>query len=233
MCYDIAVLRAQFRVLGQSECEAEGTAMPPELIPKLPDLAMKAVRIFEIALVFELLVFFIGKRVDYYIGPLLGAGAGRDPTWRLRRRNKLRSGPRGVLRVLMYTLAFLMIFAVFDVPMEPVYLAVLAVVIAASVILRPLFQDMCAGYIILAEDRFAPGDQIKVGEVVGTVEGLTLRQTTLRDAQNSEVVHLLPNREVTRLTVRRPVQKPARPTASDDKGTQRSSGKIPSETSVK
>jgi len=190
-----------------------------EFLPRLPDLALKAVRVFEIALVFEVLVFIIGRRIDHYLLPLIGADSGREPTYRLRRRAKLRSGPRLVLRGVLYTIALLMILGVFGVPMEPVYIGVLIIVLAGAIVLRPLLRDLCAGYIILAEDRFAPGDQIRVGDVSGVVETFSLRQTTLRDAQNAEVVHLIPNSEIGRLSARRVTPQAARPSSSSSAET--------------
>lgn len=180
-------------------------------------IALKAARVFEIALVFELLVFLLSKRVDFYLKPVIAQDAGRDPSWRLRRRNKLRGVGRGVLRALLYTVAMLLILAVFDINMFPVYFGVAVVAGVALFVLRPLLQDLCAGYVILAEDQFAPGDQIKVGEIAGTVESMSLRQTTVRDSQDQEAVHLLSNREIRQLTTKRVRTEIPRPAATSPK----------------
>ncbi len=46
-----------------------------------------------------------------------------------------------------------------------------------------LIRDLINGFFIVFEDQFVMGDMIRVGDVVGRVEHLTLRRTVLRDPQ--------------------------------------------------
>ena len=46
---------------------------------------------------------------------------------------------------------------------------------------QALVRDVIAGIFIISEDQFGVGDSIEVNGRVGTVEALTVRQTTLRD----------------------------------------------------
>jgi small-conductance mechanosensitive channel len=46
---------------------------------------------------------------------------------------------------------------------------------------QSLIQDLLAGVFILLEDHFGIGDEVDLGEAVGTVERMTFRETVLRD----------------------------------------------------
>lgn len=195
--------------------------MPPWVLPMLMNVAHKALRVFCIALVFEVLVFLIARRIDGYLKPALAQDTGRDPTWRLRRRNKLRNVAKALVRTVLYSVAMLFILPALGVALTPpLYVTVAVLTSAACLISLPILQDLSAGYVILAEDQFAPGDQVKVGELTGTVETMSLRQTTLRDAQNPDVVHVLSNRDISRLTIRRERTEPQRPVATPPGGRQ-------------
>jgi small conductance mechanosensitive channel len=56
-------------------------------------------------------------------------------------------------------------------------------------------RDAISGIFLLAEDQYRRGDVIKVADVTGTVEDLTLRRTILRDSDG--VVHSVPNGSIT------------------------------------
>ena len=50
-----------------------------------------------------------------------------------------------------------------------------------------LVRDLISGFFIVFEDQFVMGDMVRVGDVVGRVEHLTLRRTVLRDLQGALV----------------------------------------------
>ncbi len=50
-----------------------------------------------------------------------------------------------------------------------------------------LVRDAISGFFIVFEDQFVVGDTLRVGEVIGRVEHLTLRRTVLRDLQGGLV----------------------------------------------
>jgi small conductance mechanosensitive channel len=59
---------------------------------------------------------------------------------------------------------------------------------------QTLVRDVIAGVFILTEDQFGVGDLIEVSGLAGTVEGLTVRSTTLRDFHG--YLHFVPNGEM-------------------------------------
>jgi len=56
---------------------------------------------------------------------------------------------------------------------------------------QALVRDAINGIFLLAEDQYRRGDVIRIAEVTGTVEDLTLRRTIIRDQDG--VVHSVPN----------------------------------------
>jgi small-conductance mechanosensitive channel len=59
---------------------------------------------------------------------------------------------------------------------------------------QTLVKDVINGFFILMENQYDIGDVVRIGSVSGTVEGMTLRRTTLRDADGA--LHIVPNSEI-------------------------------------
>ena len=60
---------------------------------------------------------------------------------------------------------------------------------------QTLVHDFINGFFILLENQYGIGDSIRIAGVKGTVEGMTLRHTALRDDDGT--VHIVPNSQVT------------------------------------
>jgi small conductance mechanosensitive channel len=54
-----------------------------------------------------------------------------------------------------------------------------------------MVKDVINGFFILVENQFEVGDTIKVANVTGVVEEITMRRTTLRDGDGT--LHVVPN----------------------------------------
>jgi len=63
---------------------------------------------------------------------------------------------------------------------------------------QTLVKDVISGTFMLMEGQFAIGDVVRVADVSGMVEKITLRTTVLRD--NEGVVHIIPNGSITRVS---------------------------------
>jgi small conductance mechanosensitive channel len=72
-------------------------------------------------------------------------------------------------------------------------LASLAIGFGAQHIVR----DFINGFFTVLEDQYVVGDLVRIGDVVGRVEHLTLRRTVLRDPQGAVVT--IPNGEITKV----------------------------------
>jgi moderate conductance mechanosensitive channel len=60
---------------------------------------------------------------------------------------------------------------------------------------QTLVKDVINGFFILLENQFDVGDVVKITNVQGTVEAMTLRRTILRDADGT--LHTIPNSTIT------------------------------------
>jgi moderate conductance mechanosensitive channel len=63
---------------------------------------------------------------------------------------------------------------------------------------QSLVKDVISGTFMLMEGQFGVGDVVRVSDVSGLVEKITLRTTVLRDVEGA--VHIVPNGEITRVT---------------------------------
>jgi small conductance mechanosensitive channel len=172
-----------------------------DLLARGPSFLFIAIRVVFIAIVFELLAWWLGRRVEKMATPFLGLDAGRDPKWRAIRRAALRQTPRIVLRSVLYTVALILVFEAFGLQILPLSLSIGAVALLFGAAFLPLMRDYAQGYALLSEDTLAPGDVVEIGSHSGTVEKWTLRATWLRDSAGH--LHVLSNREVRDVIVHR------------------------------
>jgi moderate conductance mechanosensitive channel len=82
----------------------------------------------------------------------------------------------------------------FGIVVWPAVVLAGAGVLAIGIGAQNAVRDVVAGFHILLEDQYTPGDTIQVGETTGRVESLTLRRTVVRDAGGALVT--LANGEV-------------------------------------
>jgi small conductance mechanosensitive channel len=60
---------------------------------------------------------------------------------------------------------------------------------------QTLVHDVINGFFILLENQYDIGDTVRISNVAGTVEQMTLRRTVLRDADGT--LHTIPNSQIT------------------------------------
>lgn len=60
-----------------------------------------------------------------------------------------------------------------------------------------IVRDFINGFFTVLEDQYVVGDIVRIGDVVGRVEHLTLRRTVVRDPQGAVVT--IPNGEITKV----------------------------------
>jgi small conductance mechanosensitive channel len=99
-----------------------------------------------------------------------------------------------LVRVLVVTIAVIMVLGKFSVDIGPAVAGLGIVGIAVGFGAQSLVKDYFNGVLILVENQFAKGDVVRIAGVSGVVEDFTLRRTTLRDADG--VVHTVPNGEI-------------------------------------
>jgi small conductance mechanosensitive channel len=67
--------------------------------------------------------------------------------------------------------------------------------VAIGLAAQNIVRDMLNGMLILIEDQFNVGDTVRLAGLAGTVEAMTLRKTTVRDADGT--LYIIPNSQIT------------------------------------
>jgi small conductance mechanosensitive channel len=67
--------------------------------------------------------------------------------------------------------------------------------IAIGLAAQNIVKDVLNGILILIEDQFNVGDTVRLAGLAGTVEAMTLRRTTVRDADGT--LYVIPNSQIT------------------------------------
>jgi len=91
-------------------------------------------------------------------------------------------------------LAAMQILPVLGINMGPLLASAGVAGLAIGFGAQTLVKDVINGFFILMENQYDVGDTVRLAGVSGTVERMTLRSTTLRDADGT--VHTIPNSEI-------------------------------------
>ncbi|MHB8997260.1 MAG: mechanosensitive ion channel domain-containing protein [Armatimonadota bacterium] len=152
----------------------------------LPNRLMWAIAV---ALIVELLVWLLSKRLRKAFAPLLQRDMILDATERVKRRRVILGLPLLLMRAVLYTVGLLVIlrYLGFNPGAEllPLLIALLAVM---AVIFWQVLRDAAGGYFIMYDDLYATGDRVTIGQQVGTVTDVGLRYTRLRGADGREIM---------------------------------------------
>jgi small-conductance mechanosensitive channel len=106
--------------------------------------------------------------------------------------------------VVMYAVAGVLIIGLLGVPLAGFVAPATVVGVALGFGAQRVVQDLLAGFFVIAERQYGFGDLIRISvigvstPVLGTVEDVTLRVTTVRSA-NGEVV-ITPNGQIVQVT---------------------------------
>lgn len=101
----------------------------------------------------------------------------------------------GIVKILLITIATLMILSEIGMKIAPILAGAGIAGIAVGFGGQYLIRDIITGLFIIIENQFRVGDVVSIKGVGGTVEDITLRMTTLRDLDGT--VHHIPNGEIT------------------------------------
>jgi small conductance mechanosensitive channel len=105
----------------------------------------------------------------------------------------------GVIRTtglaIIGMIAGMQILAAVGVNLAPLLASAGVVGVAIGLAAQNIVRDMLNGVLILVEDQFSVGDTVRVAGLAGTVEAMTLRKTTVRDADGT--LYIIPNSQIT------------------------------------
>ncbi len=100
----------------------------------------------------------------------------------------------GAGKISIGIIIIFMILSELDIPIGPALAGLGVIGIAVGFGAQWLIRDLIAGTFILMENQYRVGDVIRVADVAGGVEEVSLRKTVLRDLDG--IVHNVPNGEI-------------------------------------
>ena len=116
---------------------------------------------------------------------------------RAQRAETIGAVLRSVVAITIWSIAVLTVLSELGVNLAPLIAGAGIVGLALGFGAQSLVRDFLTGLFMLLEDQFGVGDVIDTGLAVGTVEGVSLRTTRLRDVDG--VVWHVPNGEIRRV----------------------------------
>lgn len=112
-----------------------------------------------------------------------------------RRAQTLSAIFRGVAQSLLFFVGVMVALQQAGLNITPILASAGIVGIAIGFGAQSLIKDLFAGLMILFEEQYSVGDTIKIGDVTGTVEALTLRSTRVRGSDGA--LTMFPNGNIT------------------------------------
>jgi small conductance mechanosensitive channel len=130
-------------------------------------------------------------------GTVLGGLGGTSSIRAATRTRTIGNVSRGLVSAFIWAIAALLVLGTYDVSLGPLIAGAGIAGVALGFGAQSMVKDFLSGFFMLVEDQFGVGDVVDVGDASGTVEGFTLRSTTVRDV-NGTVWHV-PNGEILRV----------------------------------
>lgn len=135
------------------------------------------------------------KRLQLLIPPGDVMGATRVE----QRAETLRHIIHSVTKVVLFVVVALTISSEVGFNIAPLLASAGIVGLAIGFGAQSLVKDIISGFFILLEDQFGVGDVVRIGDLAGSVERMTLRVTVLRNLEGQ--VHVIPNGNIQNVTV--------------------------------
>ena len=129
--------------------------------------------------------------------PRLAEAAGLLSERRRQRAETIASVLRNVASIMIFTIAVMLILAELRVNLAPLLASAGIAAVALGFGAQYVVRDVISGLFMIIEDQYGVGDTVDLGEVIGDVEAVGLRVTTLRDVRGA--VWYVRNGEVLRV----------------------------------
>ncbi len=99
-----------------------------------------------------------------------------------------------LLVLILVLVAVFIIFGIYEISITASVAGLGVIGLAIGFGAQSLLQDWVKGFFILAENQYDVGDVIKVGDIMGVVEDISLRKTVLRDLDGAK--HIIPHGQI-------------------------------------
>src|SRR2546426_11897020 len=116
-----------------------------------------------------------------------------------QRTETLRHIIRSISKAILVSVVVLTVSSELGFDIAPILASAGIVGLAVGFGAQSLVKDVISGFFILFEDQYGVGDGVKIGDMSGVVERMTLRATVLRNLEGQ--VHVIPNGNIQSVTV--------------------------------
>jgi small-conductance mechanosensitive channel len=145
-------------------------------------------------LIILLIVFALHRLVLFFVKRL---GRRADHKASFHRAAQIRT-TAAIIRATSYAvfgfIVFLQILNLLGIPYQPLLASAGIIGIAIGLGAQSIFKDMLNGVLILVEDQYNVGEVVNIAGLKGTVEDLSLRRTSVRDADGT--LYIIPNSQI-------------------------------------
>ena len=127
----------------------------------------------------------------------LAAATGIVTERRRQRAETMRSVLSSVVSIVIFAVALMLVLGDLGINLGPIIASAGIVGVALGFGAQNLVKDYLNGISMILEDQYGVGDNVDLGEAVGTIEAVGLRTTRLRDVEG--VVWYVRNGEIIRV----------------------------------
>jgi small conductance mechanosensitive channel len=147
-------------------------------------------------LIAALLLYLLVKLSGRHLAKIVAHGASRGTLHERENRAITLVGVfQNVATIAVLVGGCLMLLDEVGIPILPLMGGAAVLGLAVAFGSQNLIKDYFSGFMLLMEDQYGVNDVIKIGEISGAVEQITLRITVLRDLEG--VVHFVPHGTIT------------------------------------
>ncbi|MGL4383217.1 MAG: mechanosensitive ion channel family protein [Bacilli bacterium] len=160
-----------------------------ELLPILKEIGLKLVAIILLILILTIISKVLIKLVNQFLDRQL---------FNEKKSETIKVIAATIIKFFMIFTGIIQILNVFNINSSS-FVALSGVIgIALGLGAQDFIKDILSGVLFIVEDQFNIGDYIIISGVVGCVESINLRTTSIRS--NDGGLHIFPNRQITYLT---------------------------------
>jgi len=107
-----------------------------------------------------------------------------------------------IITLIIYFLGVLIILSIFGIDMTPYLLSSSIIGFAVAFGAQNIIRDMIAGMYLLLEPSFKIGKTVRIGDYVGELKKVTLKNVYLRNEKGDTII--IPNGEIKTIVIKEP-----------------------------
>ncbi len=163
-----------------------------------PWVLTHGIRIFLVAIFAWILYRYINIVIRKIVLMSMVSDSDKNSEAERKRKDTLSRIFSWVTRILILTMAILIILQEVGVPIGPILAGAGILGLALGFGGQYLIRDLISGFFIILENQYRIGDVVNLDGTSGLVEDISLRLTTLRDLDGN--VHHVPHGEIKRVS---------------------------------